>query len=94
MLADCLAEDRDARLYGGRYAYDGGDAFVSSLREPIGKPTFLTMHHGHRPELTLVSADHACGVWFLEDHAINPEDNYLMHGTALCDDQYVKRDGV
>ncbi|MDN7903278.1 nuclear transport factor 2 family protein [Burkholderia diffusa] len=94
LLAQCLTEDCEARLDGGRYAYDGRDAFVSSLRELIGKPTFLTMHHGHHPELTLVSADHACGVWFLEDHAINLEDNYLMHGTAFYDDQYVKRDGV
>jgi hypothetical protein len=94
LLEQCLTEDCEARLYGGRYAYDGRDAFVSSLRELIGKPTFLTMHHGHHPELTLVSADHACGVWFLQDHAINLEEDYLLHGTAFYDDQYVKQDGV
>ena len=49
LLADCLTDDCEARLYGGRYAYDGRDAFVSSLRALIGKPTFLTMHHGHHP---------------------------------------------
>ena len=50
LLADCLTDDCEARLYGGRYAYDGRDAFVSSLRALIGKPTFLTMHHGHHPD--------------------------------------------
>jgi hypothetical protein len=90
LLAQCLTADCTARLYGGRFAYDGREAFVTNLKALIGKPTFLTMHHGHHPELTLVAADRAKGIWYLEDHAINLDDNYLLHGTALYEDEYVK----
>jgi hypothetical protein len=94
LLAQCLTADCTARLYGGRYSYDGRDAFVANLKALIGKPTFLTMHHGHHPELTLVSEDRARGTWYLEDHAINLDEGYLLHGTALYEDEYVKSEGV
>ncbi|HEX7913345.1 MAG TPA: nuclear transport factor 2 family protein [Paraburkholderia sp.] len=93
LLAQCLSADCRARLYGGRYSYDGRDAFISNLKALIGKPTFLTMHHGHHPELQLVAEDCAHGTWYLEDHAINLEDGYLLHGTAFYEDEYVKHDG-
>ncbi|CAB3794094.1 Bile acid 7-alpha dehydratase [Paraburkholderia caffeinitolerans] len=94
LLAQCLSEDCRARLYGGKYAYDGREAFVTSLQALIGKPTFLTMHHGHHPELELLDDDRARGVWYLEDHAIDLESNIVLHGTALYDDEYIRRDGV
>jgi hypothetical protein len=94
LLAQCLTSDCTARLYGGKYAYDGRDAFVASLKALIGKPTFLTMHHGHHPELTLTTPHRAHGIWYLEDHAVNLDDDYLVHGTAFYEDEYVKSDGV
>ncbi|RQR60098.1 nuclear transport factor 2 family protein [Burkholderia sp. Bp9126] len=94
LLAQCLTADCRVRLQGGKYAYDGRDAFVSGLRALIGKSTFLTMHHGHHPELALVAPDRARGTWFLEDHAINLDENWLLHGTAFYDDDYLKQDGV
>jgi hypothetical protein len=93
LLAQCLTDDCAVRLNGGQYSYDGRENFVESLKALIGKPTFLTMHHGHHPELTLVSTHRATGIWYLEDHAINLDDNYLVHGTAFYEDEYTKIDG-
>lgn len=94
LLAQCLSDDCSARLNGGKYCYDGRDAFVANLAALLGKPTFITMHHGHHPELALVAADHARGTWYLEDHALDLADGYLLHGAAFYEDEYVKRDGV
>ncbi|QBR02568.1 nuclear transport factor 2 family protein [Paraburkholderia pallida] len=94
LLAQCLSEDCRARLNGGQYAFDGRDAYVTTLQALLDRPTFLTMHHGHHPELELLAADYARGTWYLEDHAIDLEHNTLLHGAAFYEDEYVKRDGV
>lgn len=45
----------------------GADAFVAFTRQNIGKSTQHTVHQVHAPEIELISATSARGVWALQD---------------------------
>jgi hypothetical protein len=45
----------------------GADKFVSFTRKNIGKPSQLTVHQVHAPEITLTSPTTASGVWAIND---------------------------
>lgn len=94
LLGSCLAEDVTTSLDSGKYSFSGRDAFVAGLRALMDRPTLLSKHQGHHPEIELVAADRAQGTWYLEDHVIDQESSWMVHGTALYQDQYVKRDGA
>ncbi len=94
LLGSCLADDVTTALDSGKYSFSGREAFIDGLREMMDRPTLLSKHQGHHPEIELVAADRARGVWYLEDHVIDQENGWMVHGTALYQDQYVKRDGV
>lgn len=93
LFETCLAEDCATRLDSGKYSFNSGAEFVAGLKALMDKPTLLTMHQGHHPEIELVSPDKAKGTWYLEDYVINLEQNWILHGTAFYQDEYVKRDG-
>jgi hypothetical protein len=54
--------------------------------------TKFGMHHGHMPEIT-VNGDTATGLWYLQDIFYNLEVMKICEGTALYEDEYVRRDG-
>ncbi|MBV8964876.1 MAG: nuclear transport factor 2 family protein, partial [Mycobacteriaceae bacterium] len=45
----------------------GADEFVAFTRNALGKPSQVTAHQVHAPEIELLSATTARGVWALED---------------------------
>jgi hypothetical protein len=45
----------------------GADDFVAFTRKAIGRPTQVTAHQVHAPEIELTSATTARGVWALQD---------------------------
>ena len=93
LLESCLAEDCRTALDSGKYSFDGRAEFVGALKGLLDRPTIVTMHQGHHPEIELVAADRAKGVWYLEDWVIDLAQNWVLHGTAYYQDDYVKRDG-
>ncbi|HEV8312450.1 MAG TPA: nuclear transport factor 2 family protein [Burkholderiaceae bacterium] len=93
LLESCLAEDCRTALASGQYSFNSRAEFVNGLKALLDRPTIVTMHHGHHPEIELVAPDRAKGRWYLEDHVIDLEQNLTLHGTAYYDDEYVKRDG-
>lgn len=46
---------------------EGADAFVAFVRAMLGKPSRITVHQVHAPELTLTSETTATGIWAMED---------------------------
>jgi hypothetical protein len=48
------------------------------------------MHHGHHPEIDIIDATTATGIWYLEDYLIFVDTNSRLHGAGLYDDRYVK----
>lgn len=94
LLATCLAQEVTTQLDSGTYVFDGRDAFIAGLKQLMDRPTLLSRHHGHHPEIELIAPDRACGMWYLEDQVINLDDDWMVQGTALYQDEYIKRDGA
>ena len=78
---------------GGKYKFDGRDAIMKFLTESMARPTFLSSHRVHHPEIELTSATTATGRWALEDWVIDEQHGITIHGAAFYEDRYVKVDG-
>jgi hypothetical protein len=68
----------------------GADAFMVFLRGAIGD--VLTVHHGHTPEIELLSTTTAAGVWAMEDMLRWP-DGRELHGYGHYHETYEKAGG-
>jgi hypothetical protein len=51
-----------------------------------------TVHHGHMPEIELISPDRARGIWAMFDRVDHPR--FLLLGFGHYHEQYEKRDGA
>ena len=90
-LKDCFTEDlhadfRDApgMLSEGRETYM--EALITALAEA------RTMHHGHMPEITLVDAHNATGIWAMDDLVDLP--GIALQGWGHYHERYRKEDGA
>jgi SnoaL-like domain len=65
-------------------------AFVRGAIDPV-----TTVHHGHMPEIEIVSPTQATGVWAMEDMLRWPEGSPIraMHGYGHYHETYEKSDG-
>ncbi len=88
VFADDVVVDTSAS---GGGVIAGAVPFVAFLREAIGEVT--TVHHGHMPEIDLVSATSATGVWAMEDMLRWP-NGMEMHGYGHYHETYEKVDGA
>jgi uncharacterized protein (TIGR02246 family) len=92
-MADCFTEDATTSYGGGKYAFAGRDAIMRFLVDAMDRPSFLSSHRVHHPEITLTSPTTARGTWALEDFVLDPERKLIIQGAAFYDDEYVKIDG-
>ena len=67
----------------------GRDAIVAAVSGMLEHA--VTCHHGHMPEIDLVDAEHATGIWAMFDLVDHPD--FLLRGFGHYHDEYVKRDG-
>ena len=81
----------DVDIEADGYSYHGPDAFVAAMRTVLDGVT--TVHHGHMPEIDLVSATSATGVWAMEDMLRWP-NGMEMHGYGHYHETYEKVDGA
>lgn len=60
----------------------------------------VSVHHGHNPEIDIISADYARGIWAMEDRITWPNDKpssmglEYLHGYGHYHDEYRKVDGL
>jgi len=94
LFESCLSEDVKTALDSGKYSFDGRAAFVDGLKAIMDRPSLLSKHQGHHPEIELVAPDRAKGTWYLGDQVIDLEHGWMLHGTALYQDEYVKHEGA
>lgn len=92
LFGDCLSEDCIASYSDGRLIREGREAIVGFMDKHMSGPTLLSMHHGHTPEIDLVEADRATGIWYLNDTVIDLKSNTQLTGAAIYTDEYI-RDG-
>lgn len=92
-IVHCFTEDAVASYSAGRYAFDGRDRIVEFFRAAMGRPTFLSSHRVHEPEIVLTGPGTARGTWALEDWVVDTERNLTIHGAAFYEDEYRLVDG-
>lgn len=81
----------DTSQSGGR-VITGADEFVDFLRATLGKPSQVTVHQVHAPEIDITGTDTARGVWALNDIVrLGPGLN--LNGYGHYHETYVKADG-
>lgn len=64
----------------------GAKKFVEYVKE--GMTAVISVHHGHMPEINILSENRAEGYWSLEDWLYTPTGNF--HGQGHYYDTYVK----
>jgi len=92
-MRDCFTPDATTSYSGGKYAFEGIDAIMQFMTESMDRPSFLSSHRVHQPEIELTSETTATGRWALEDYVIDTQHGITIHGAAFYEDRYVKWDG-
>ena len=92
-LAECFAEDAVTNYDSGKYSFQGKENIVKFLQEFMDKPTLISQHQAHHPEIELNSEITAKGIWYLQDIVINLDVNTILRGAGFYHDEYVKING-
>lgn len=92
-LAGLFTEDGSTAYDNGRYSYQGQDEIFRFMDESMGKPQIYTSHQAHHPEITLLDASHATGVWHFEDTVHMMEHQLVIFGAGIYWDEYLKVGG-
>jgi len=93
-LRELFADDAMSAYDSGKYGFQGPDKIVGFLESAMGRPTFVSQHQGHHPEIELMSPTRATGIWYFEDSVIDADNNTQLHGAGFYHDEYVKIDGT
>lgn len=89
-LTDCFCADASAAYSDGKYSFQGRDAILGFLRQSMGADSFHSSHRVHHPEIDLLSADEASGIWALDDVVIETRWQITIRGSAYYEDRYRK----
>ena len=76
----------------GRNAFDSPEDTVNFFRENMTR-TLYHQHQGHHPEITIIDAEHASGIWHFEDTVLASEHEVVIRGTGIYWDEYRWEDG-
>jgi hypothetical protein len=90
----CFVSEATCAYSGGKYAFEGREAIMKFLTESMARPTFLSSHRIHQPEIELQSETSATGTWALDDYVIDEQYGLTIHGAAFYRARYEKRDGA
>ena len=80
---------QDARLQWGESEADsatGRANIVAAVRQAVDPA--VTCHHGHMPEIEILSAERARGIWAMYDRVDHPD--YLLEGYGHYSEEYHK----
>lgn len=92
-MKECFTPDAKSAYDSGKYSFDGREQIIAFLVQALGRPTVITLHQCHHPEIDLTGPATATGVWALEDMVIDAQNQITIRGAAFYRDEYVKADG-
>jgi ketosteroid isomerase-like protein len=92
-LAECFTEDAVTDYDSGTYSFKGQENIINFLKEFMDKPTIVSQHQVHHPEIDISSETTATGVWYLQDILIDLDANTALRGAGFYRDEYVKING-
>ena len=91
-FADQFTADATMDVSGetGGGVIEGRREIASFVRNAIGEVT--TVHHGHMPEINIISPTEATGIWAMEDMLRWPDNSPIrnLHGYGHYHDTYEK----
>ena len=93
-LTECFVEDATSAYGDGKFAFDSRKGIMQFLVDALGRPTIITAHHGHHPEIDLTGPTTAAGIWALEDTVIDVQHGVTIRGAGFYSDAYVKVHGA
>ncbi len=93
-MRECFVEEATSAYGDGKYSFNGREQILKFLKEFMDRPTVLSAHHGHHPEIDITSATTAVGIWALADVFIDLDANITLRGAAFYRDEYVKVNGM
>ncbi len=93
LMRSCLHSDCIAAYDGGKYTFEGADNIVNFFQQYMSASHLIFMHHGHLPEIEIINASSAKGIWYLHDKVINTEANTTLEGAGFYHDEYACIDG-
>lgn len=95
ILQDVFAEDVAVDYEGGTYRWivTGRAELVEALANSFHARA-VAQHTGHHPEIEIISATEATGMWYLTDIFYNFHTKISTIGSALYRDTYRKIDGA
>lgn len=70
----------------------GADTFVEYIRKTLGKPSQITVHQVHAPEIDITGTHAAQGIWALND-IVRLAPGINLNGHGHYHETYVKEDG-
>lgn len=88
-FADTLTEDVKGDYgssVGEEHHFTNRKDLVDYMRSALG-PNVITEHRVTHPEITL-DGDEASAIWYLQDHVIVAEFNFMLIGAAFYRDRY------
>lgn len=93
-IRDVFHPDVTLTVAGGIYNFriEGRDAYLDMIREGA-HAEMITQHHGHHPEIDILSADEARGIWYLQDNVWEFRRRLHITGTALYRERYLRHQG-
>ncbi len=92
-LKECFTQDATCAFNDGKYVFSGRDEIVKFLVQAMGRPTIVSSHQVHQPEIDITGDTTAMGIWALADTVIDREEKWVLHGAAFYADEYEKVDG-
>lgn len=90
VFANAVGPAESGEAQAGSSRWEGVDTLVDSISEVL--KDFVTVHHGHTPELELVSPTAAVGIWAMADIVDFP-GGQTLHGAGHYQETYEKVDG-
>lgn len=93
-LASLFHPDVKVHFIGGTYEWklEGRQEYVDNISNSFNRNA-VGQHHGHHPEIQILSETEATGMWYLADNMWMLDHKALTQGTSLYWDRYLKVDG-
>ena len=92
-LSECFTEDVVSSYGNGSMSYNGRSAVIDFLRGAmtLNMPSSHLIHGG---EIDVKDTSTASAKWYLEDFLLHRKFMLKLHGAAIYDVDYVKKDGL
>ncbi|MGN0032228.1 MAG: nuclear transport factor 2 family protein [Candidatus Limimorpha sp.] len=92
-LAECFDDEVTSSYGNGDMSYNGKDSVMKFLCSvmTLDMPSSHLIHGG---EIDVIDEKNAVAKWYLEDYLLHQKYMMKLHGAAIYDVSYCKKDGV